>query len=62
MTVHLHWFLPTGGDGRTLVDRHAYTGNTLDRSRRPSGVRAPDIEYLWGPSPPGLDLSTEPHT
>ena len=25
MNVHLHWFLPTGGDGRTLVDRHAYT-------------------------------------
>jgi alkanesulfonate monooxygenase len=24
MTVRLHWFLPTGGDGRTLVDRHAY--------------------------------------
>ena len=22
MTVHPHWFLPTGGDGRTLVDRH----------------------------------------
>ncbi|MFE9810622.1 LLM class flavin-dependent oxidoreductase [Streptomyces sp. NPDC005548] len=46
MTVRLHWFLPTGGDGRTLVDRHAYSGNTLDPSRRPSGVRAPDIAYL----------------
>lgn len=28
MTVHLHWFLPTGGDGRTLVERHAYASNT----------------------------------
>ncbi|MDO0917024.1 LLM class flavin-dependent oxidoreductase [Streptomyces sp. DT2A-34] len=43
MTVHLHWFLPTGGDGRTLVDRHAYGPN---QAGRPSGVRAPDIEYL----------------
>ncbi|MER6347921.1 LLM class flavin-dependent oxidoreductase [Streptomyces sp. NPDC001595] len=43
MTVHLHWFLPTGGDGRTLVDRHAYG---LNESRAVSGVRAPDIEYL----------------
>ncbi|MFI1963417.1 LLM class flavin-dependent oxidoreductase [Streptomyces pathocidini] len=48
MTVHLHWFLPTGGDGRTLVDRHAFTGGALDRSatRSVSGVRAPDIGYL----------------
>ncbi|ARX88750.1 alkanesulfonate monooxygenase [Streptomyces alboflavus] len=48
MTVHLHWFLPTGGDGRTLVDRHAYTDGGITRSRVTpvSGVRAPDIEYL----------------
>ncbi|WP_199548080.1 LLM class flavin-dependent oxidoreductase [Streptomyces sp. N35] len=48
MTVHLHWFLPTGGDGRTLVDRHAYTDGGIKRSRITpvSGVRAPDIEYL----------------
>ncbi|MEU3373380.1 LLM class flavin-dependent oxidoreductase [Streptomyces sp. NPDC006660] len=48
MTVHLHWFLPTGGDGRTLVDRHAYTDGGVGRSRRGpvSGVRAPDIDYL----------------
>ncbi|MFE2132042.1 LLM class flavin-dependent oxidoreductase [Streptomyces sp. NPDC059466] len=45
MTVHLHWFLPTGGDGRTLVDRHAYASNAVGR-RRADGVRAPDIEYL----------------
>ncbi|MEV0225152.1 LLM class flavin-dependent oxidoreductase [Streptomyces sp. NPDC050704] len=46
MTVHLHWFLPTGGDGRTLVDRHAYAANPIDRTKPVSGVRAPDIEYL----------------
>ncbi|MFJ6571893.1 LLM class flavin-dependent oxidoreductase [Streptomyces sp. NPDC091292] len=48
MTVHLHWFLPTGGDGRTLVDRHAYTDGGVKRSRITpvSGIRAPDIEYL----------------
>lgn len=46
MTVHLHWFLPTGGDGRTLVDRHAYAANPVDRTRPVSGVRPPDIEYL----------------
>ncbi|MFF8730609.1 LLM class flavin-dependent oxidoreductase [Streptomyces sp. NPDC015171] len=43
MTVRLHWFLPTGGDGRTLVDRHAYGPA---EARRATGVRAPDIEYL----------------
>lgn len=41
MTVRLHWFLPTGGDGRTLVDRHAYAQN-----HAATGVREPDIEYL----------------
>ncbi|WNI19103.1 LLM class flavin-dependent oxidoreductase [Actinacidiphila sp. ITFR-21] len=48
MSVHLHWFLPTGGDGRTLVDRHAYTGGGVERSRitPAAGVRAPDIDYL----------------
>ncbi|MGW1427415.1 LLM class flavin-dependent oxidoreductase [Streptomyces sp. NPDC002431] len=48
MNVHLHWFLPIGGDGRTLVDRHAYTDGGIKRSRITpvGGVRAPDIEYL----------------
>ncbi|WP_043268066.1 LLM class flavin-dependent oxidoreductase [Streptomyces sp. CT34] len=48
MSVHLHWFLPTGGDGRTLVDRHAYTdgGIRRDRITPVRGVRAPDVEYL----------------
>ncbi|MYW63499.1 LLM class flavin-dependent oxidoreductase [Streptomyces sp. SID8379] len=48
MTVHLHWFLPTGGDGRTLVDRHAFSGGALQRTPGGaiSGVRAPDLEYL----------------
>ncbi|MFE0350352.1 LLM class flavin-dependent oxidoreductase [Streptomyces griseoluteus] len=43
MTVRLHWFLPTGGDGRTLVDRHAY-GSNIGRKTR--GLRTPDIDYL----------------
>ncbi|MEU8888623.1 LLM class flavin-dependent oxidoreductase [Streptomyces sp. NPDC048442] len=48
MSVQLHWFLPTGGDGRTLVDRHAYTDGGISRSRiaSVSGVRPPDIGYL----------------
>ncbi|MFI8341117.1 LLM class flavin-dependent oxidoreductase [Streptomyces sp. NPDC085639] len=41
MTVRLHWSLPTGGDGRTLVDRHAYAHNASA-----PGVREPDVEYL----------------
>ncbi|MYQ44916.1 LLM class flavin-dependent oxidoreductase [Streptomyces sp. SID4985] len=45
MTVRLHWFLPTGGDGRTLVDRHAY-GPNGQAGRKTPGLRAPDIEYL----------------
>lgn len=41
MTVHLHWFLPTTGDGRTIVERfHA------NRSLGPETVRKPDIDYL----------------
>ncbi|MGD6747032.1 LLM class flavin-dependent oxidoreductase [Streptomyces sp. BH106] len=48
MNVHLHWFLPTGGDGRTLVDRHAFSGGALERAPGGpiSGVRAPDLDYL----------------
>ncbi|MEU3961921.1 LLM class flavin-dependent oxidoreductase [Streptomyces buecherae] len=48
MSIHLHWFLPTGGDGRTLVDRHAYAAADGGRSGigPVSGVRAPDIDYL----------------
>ena len=46
MTVHLHWFLPTGGDGRTLVYRHAYASNEAGAARQVRGVRPPDIEYL----------------
>ena len=41
MTVHLHWFLPTSGDGRTIVERfHA------NKSLGPAAVRQPDIDYL----------------
>ncbi|MEE1782130.1 LLM class flavin-dependent oxidoreductase [Streptomyces sp. SP17BM10] len=50
MNVHLHWFLPTGGDGRGLVDRHAYAANTTHppaaAGRAAAAVRRPEIEYL----------------
>ncbi|WP_329459248.1 LLM class flavin-dependent oxidoreductase [Streptomyces sp. NBC_01497] len=47
MSLHLHWFLPTGGDGRTLVDRHAYAGAAGPGGPVPvPGIRPPDIEYL----------------
>ncbi|AXB44679.1 LLM class flavin-dependent oxidoreductase [Amycolatopsis albispora] len=41
MSVRLHWFLPTTGDGRTIVERfHA------NRSLGPSAQRQPTIDYL----------------
>jgi alkanesulfonate monooxygenase len=41
MSVKLHWFLPTSGDGRTIVERfHA------NRSQGPTAQRDPDIDYL----------------
>jgi alkanesulfonate monooxygenase len=41
MTVTLHWFLPTSGDGRNVVDRfHA------NRSLGGPAQRPPDIDYL----------------
>jgi len=41
VTLRLHWFLPTSGDGRTIVERfHA------NRSLGPDAVRKPDIDYL----------------
>ncbi|WP_330268534.1 LLM class flavin-dependent oxidoreductase [Streptomyces griseorubiginosus] len=48
MTVRLHWFLPTGGDGRTLVDRHAYGPNNTgsQHAGQVRGIRPPDLEYL----------------
>ncbi|MCX4745671.1 LLM class flavin-dependent oxidoreductase [Kitasatospora sp. NBC_01287] len=52
MSLHLHWFLPTGGDGRGLVDRHTYASNLTERAgRAPVGraaaaIRPPDIDYL----------------
>ncbi|MEU5042400.1 LLM class flavin-dependent oxidoreductase [Streptomyces griseorubiginosus] len=35
--------MPTGGDGRTLVDRHAYGAH---HTGQVPGVRPPDLEYL----------------
>lgn len=41
MTIVLHWFLPTSGDGRTVVERfHA------NRTLGASALREPDIDYL----------------
>jgi alkanesulfonate monooxygenase len=41
MSVTLHWFLPTSGDGRTVVERfHA------NRSLGGPAQREPDIDYL----------------
>ncbi|MFD2470680.1 LLM class flavin-dependent oxidoreductase [Amycolatopsis silviterrae] len=41
MSVKLHWFLPTSGDGRTIVERfHA------NKSQGPSAQRPADLEYL----------------
>ncbi|GAB2996060.1 LLM class flavin-dependent oxidoreductase [Amycolatopsis acidiphila] len=41
MSITLHWFLPTSGDSRTIVERfHA------NASRGPAARREPDIGYL----------------
>jgi alkanesulfonate monooxygenase len=41
VSVTLHWFLPTSGDGRTIVERfHA------NRSQGAPAQREPDIDYL----------------
>ncbi|MDQ7806490.1 LLM class flavin-dependent oxidoreductase [Amycolatopsis sp. A133] len=41
MSIRLHWFLPTSGDGRTIVERfHA------NRSAGPVAQRDPDLDYL----------------
>ena len=41
MTVTLHWFLPTSGDGRTTIE--VFHRN---RGHGPSAGREPDIDYL----------------
>ncbi|HEX9337350.1 MAG TPA: LLM class flavin-dependent oxidoreductase [Pseudonocardiaceae bacterium] len=41
MTVTLHWFLPTSGDGRTVVE--VFHRN---RAHGPAAGRQPDIDYL----------------
>jgi alkanesulfonate monooxygenase len=41
MSIHLHWFLPTSGDGREIVGAgHRAEGGAS------AAVRPPDIEYL----------------
>jgi alkanesulfonate monooxygenase len=44
MSVRLHWFLPTSGDGRGIVGR----GHSIPTSTEPAAVavRPPDIGYL----------------
>src|SRR3954469_8641189 len=41
MSIRLHWFLPTSGAGRTIVERfHA------NRAAGPAAQRDPDLDYL----------------
>ncbi|MFD4182054.1 LLM class flavin-dependent oxidoreductase [Rhodococcus sp. NPDC058514] len=42
MSVDLHWFLPTAGDGRGIVDN----SNSSTADPRTAGNRAPTLEYL----------------
>ena len=41
MSVTLHWFLPTTGDGRTIVERFQGSSTIGSPAQRP-----PDIDYL----------------
>jgi alkanesulfonate monooxygenase len=41
MSVTLHWFLPTSGDGRTVVERFH-----RNRAQGPAARRGPSIDYL----------------
>jgi alkanesulfonate monooxygenase len=41
MSVTLHWFLPTSGDGRTIVERFQGSSTIGGPAQRP-----PDIDYL----------------
>ncbi|MFG1785510.1 LLM class flavin-dependent oxidoreductase [Rhodococcus oryzae] len=42
MSIDLHWFLPTAGDGRGIVDN----SNSSTADPRTAGNRAPTLEYL----------------
>ena len=42
MTLTFDWFLPTSGDGRTIVGR----GHGLSLAGASGAQRAPDIDYL----------------
>lgn len=48
MTVGLHWFLPTSGDGRSLIESgEASRSAEIDRpSRQQVVTNAPDLEHL----------------
>jgi alkanesulfonate monooxygenase len=53
MTIRLHWYLPTSGDGRTISDRAfpeldaiATVGHSLLTGTAAAVARTPDIEYM----------------
>jgi alkanesulfonate monooxygenase len=53
MTIRLHWYLPTSGDGRTISDRafpeldaKATVGHSLLTGTAAAVARTPDIEYM----------------
>jgi alkanesulfonate monooxygenase len=46
MTVHLHWFLPTSGDARTVLGALGDRGAHHRRADRDAGERPADIAYL----------------
>ncbi|GIF25117.1 alkanesulfonate monooxygenase [Actinoplanes tereljensis] len=45
MSVHVHWFLPTTGDSRTVVGVDERGGRSTHRSAD-AGLRQPDLDYL----------------
>ncbi|GAA2649888.1 LLM class flavin-dependent oxidoreductase [Paractinoplanes durhamensis] len=45
MSVHVHWFLPTTGDSRTVVGVDERGGRSTHRSPG-AGLRQPDLGYL----------------
>src|SRR3954469_5290290 len=46
MSLHLHWFLPTSGDARTVLGALGDAGAHHRRADRDGGERPADIAYL----------------
>jgi len=57
LQLHTH---QENAQARAFYEKHGFRAVKFGISPPPES--APDIEYHWGPSPPGLDPSTEPHT